>query len=95
MNVAKTILASVAAVTIISAGALAQVAQTGRITKIDPKGTIGLEHLANGQAGAATVVDEFKVQDGLPVSNLKAGDKVAFTAAQVGGVWTVTKIQKQ
>ena len=95
MKVAKTILAGVAAITLVSSGALAQVAQTGRITKLDPKGKIGLEHHANGQAGAPTVVDEFKVQDGLPVSNLKAGDKVTFTAAQVGEVWTVTKIQKQ
>jgi Cu/Ag efflux protein CusF len=95
MTVAKTILASVAAISIVSSGALAQVAQTGRITKLDPKGTIGLEHPANGQAGAPTVVDEFKVQNGLPINSLKAGDKVSFTAAQVGGVWTVTKIQKQ
>jgi Cu/Ag efflux protein CusF len=95
MTSAKAIFAGLSAIIIISSGALAQVAQTGRITKLDSKGTIGLEHPKNGVAGAPVIVDEFKVQDGLPVSNLKAGDKVAFTAAQVGGVWTVTKIQKQ
>jgi Cu/Ag efflux protein CusF len=71
------------------------VVQMGRISKIDPRGTIVLEHLANGRAGASTVVDEFNVQDDLPVSDLKIGDNVDFTSAQVGGIWTVTKIQKQ
>jgi Cu(I)/Ag(I) efflux system periplasmic protein CusF len=96
MAVAKITVASVAAILIATTSALAQVAQPGRITKIDPKGgSIGLEHPPNGQAGMGTVVDEFKVQDGLPVSKLKVGDKVSFTAAQVRGVWTVIKIQKQ
>jgi Cu/Ag efflux protein CusF len=96
MTVAKAILASVAAIIIASSGALAQVAQIGRITTLDPKqGTIGLEHPANGQAGAPAVVDPFKIQKSLAVSNLKAGDRVTFTSAQVAGTWTVTKIQKQ
>lgn len=95
MAVAKMILASVAVVTIVSTGALAQVAQTGRITKLNSDGRIVLEHPRNGQAGAPTVVDDFKLQDGLAVSALKAGDNVNFTAEQVGGVWTVTKIQKR
>jgi Cu/Ag efflux protein CusF len=96
MTVAKAILASVAAITIAGSAALAQVTQTGRITKLDPQqGTIELEHPANGLAGAPNVLDPFKIQAGLAVSNLKAGDRVTFTSEPVGGVWTVTKIQKQ
>jgi Cu/Ag efflux protein CusF len=45
--------------------------------------------------GEPTFTDSFKVQHGLAVRALKAGDKVVFTAAQVGGVWAATKIQKQ
>lgn len=84
MTVARTIFASVAAIAVASSGALAQAAQTGRITKLDPKGMISLEHPRDGQAGAPTVVDPFKLQDGLAVGNLKTGDKVTFVAAQVG-----------
>jgi Cu/Ag efflux protein CusF len=70
-------------------------AQTGRIIELDLKGTIVLEHHANGEADAPIVVGPFNVQDGLTVSDLKTGDDVVFTAAEVRGVWTVTKIQKQ
>jgi Cu/Ag efflux protein CusF len=99
MTVAKAILAGVAAIAIGGSGALAQAAQaaqTGRIAKLDPtQGTIVLEHPANGVVDAPTVADPFKIQGGLAVGNLKAGDNVVFTAAQVAGAWTVTKIQKQ
>jgi len=97
MTVAKAVLASVAAITIASSGALAQVvAQTGRITKLDPQqGTIALEHHANGVADGPNVVDPFKIQAGLAIRNLKVGDTVTFTAEQVAGEWMVTKIQKR
>ena len=54
---------------------------------------ITLEHPRNGQAGEPTVTDSFKVKGGLAVKALKTGDKVVFTAAQVGGVWTVTRFK--
>jgi Cu/Ag efflux protein CusF len=57
-------------------------AQTGRIIELDLKGTIVLEHHPNGQADAPIVVDLFNVQDGLTVSDLKAGDNVVFTPAR-------------
>jgi Cu/Ag efflux protein CusF len=59
------------------------------------QGTIEPEHRANGDAKGPNVADPFKLQAGLAVSNLKVGDRVTFTSAQVGGVWTVTNIQKQ
>jgi hypothetical protein len=77
--------AAIAAIAVASSGALDQAVQTGQITKLEPKGMIYLKHLANGRAGAPTVVDNFKVQDGLAVGNLKAGgDKVNFVAAVDG-----------
>jgi len=96
MTVAKAILTGVAAITIASSGALAQASLTGQIMKIDPQqGTIELQHRANGGADAPNVVDPFKIQAGLAVGNLKVGDRVTFSAAPVGGVWTVTAIKKQ
>jgi Cu/Ag efflux protein CusF len=98
MTIAKIALASVAAL-IISSAALAQEAHTGRIVKIDQaNGNITLQHKPAGTVGTAGVypmVDDYKIQDGPAFNTLKAGDEVDFTAAQVGGAWTVTKIQKQ
>jgi len=99
MAIAKIILVGAAAITIGSA-ALAQGAQTtGRILKIDaPNGKITLQHKQAGTVGAAAtkeIVDEYKVQQGLPIDAFKPGDQVVYTEGQVGGVWTVTNMQKQ
>jgi len=100
MAVAKIILGSVAILTIISSGALAQEDQTsGKIIKIDQaNGKITLEHKLGGTVGAAAaknLVDTYKMGDGLTFNTLKVGDPVVFTEARIGDVWTVTKIQKQ
>jgi Cu/Ag efflux protein CusF len=99
MTLAKISLASAAAITIISWGALAQENQNkGRITQLDHiNGKITLQHAPTGTvgaAGASSLVDEYKIQDGL-AKDLHAGDEVDFTAAQIGGVLTITKIQKK
>jgi len=99
MTITKIILASVAVISIGSA-ALAQSDQTtGRIVKIDaPNGKITLQHKQGGTVGAAAakdLVDVYKIGDGLPVNTFKPGDRVVYIEAQVGGVWTVTKMQKQ
>src|ERR1700726_2107201 len=99
MTLAKISLASAAAITIISWGALAQENQNkGQITQLDHiNGKITLQHAPSGTvgaAGASSRVDEYKIQDGL-AKDLHAGDEVDFTAAQIGGVLTITKIQKK
>jgi Cu/Ag efflux protein CusF len=99
MTLAKISLASAAAITIISWGALAQENQnTGRITQLDHiNGKMTLQHAPAGTVGAvgaSSLVDEYKIQDGL-AKDLHAGDEVDFTAAQIGGVLTITKIQKK
>ena len=99
MTLAKISLASVAAITIISWGALAQENQKGRITQLDHiNGKITLQHAPAGTVGAvgaSSLVGEYKIQDGIASNALHAGDEVDFTAAQIGGVLTITKIQKQ
>jgi Cu/Ag efflux protein CusF len=99
MTLAKISLASAAAITLISWGALAQENQnTGRITQLDHiNGKMTLQHAPAGTVGAvgaSSLVDEYKIQDGL-AKDLHAGDEVDFTAAQIGGVLTITKIQKK
>ena len=67
--------------------------------KIDQaNGRISLQHNQGGTVGAANaadMVDEYKIQNGLALNGLQAGDPVAYTEDQVRGVWTVTKIKKQ
>jgi Cu/Ag efflux protein CusF len=71
---------------------------TGRITQLDHiNGKMTLQHAPAGTVGAvgaSSLVDEYKIQDGL-AKDLHAGDEVDFTAAQIGGVLTITKIQKK
>jgi hypothetical protein len=38
---------------------------------------------------------DFKVQDGLMFNALQAADKVIFSANEMSGVKTITKIEKQ
>ena len=98
MQIAKIILASAAAIVIISSGALAQQALTGSITKVDEaSGKITIQQTQSGTVGANTggATDDFKVQDGLLFNAFQAGDKVVFTATEIGGVKTITKLQKQ
>jgi Cu/Ag efflux protein CusF len=98
MTLATIRLASAAAITIISWGASAQENQNkGRIIQLDHiNGKITLQHAPAGTVGAvgATLFDEYKIKDGL-ASDVHASDEVDFTAAQIGGVWTITKIQKK
>jgi Cu/Ag efflux protein CusF len=99
MKIAKLVLTTVAALAIGSA-AFAQGAQTtGKILKIDTAGgKITLQHKQAGTVGAAAareIVNEYKIQPGVQIESFKPGDAVVFTEAQVGGVWSVTKMQKQ
>jgi Cu/Ag efflux protein CusF len=98
MKIAKIILASAVAIAIVSSGALAQQALTGSITKVDElNGKITIQQTQSGTVGANAggATDDFKVQDGLLFNALQAGDKVVFTATEIGGVKTITKVQKQ
>ena len=98
MKIARIMLACTAVITVISSAVLAQQAHTGTITKIDRiHGTVAIQQTQNGTVGANTggAAEEFKIQNGLSLEALHAGDKVTFSATETGGSKTITKLQKQ
>ena len=98
MKIATIILAAAAATVLVSSAASAQQAVKGSVTKIDePNGKITIQQTQSGTVGAAAggAADDFKVQDGLLFNALQPGDKVVFTATEIGGVKTITKLEKQ
>jgi Cu/Ag efflux protein CusF len=98
MNIAKIILAGIAALAIISSAALAQQALTGTVTKVDRiHGVVAIRQTQSGTVGANTggAAEEFKAQDGLSLDTVHAGDRITFSATEAGGIRTITKLQKQ
>lgn len=98
MRIAKIILAGAGVLIILASAALAQQALTGTITKVDRiNGSVAIRQTQSGTVGANTggAAEEFKAQDGLSLEKLHAGDRVTFSAAEKGGVKTLTKIQQQ
>ena len=69
----------------------------GTISGVDEvSGKIAIQQTLGGTVGANTggTSEEFKVQDGL-FNSVQVGDKVTFTVDEIGGVKTITKLQKQ
>jgi Cu/Ag efflux protein CusF len=102
MRIATIISVSTAALVIISSAAfstaLAQQERSGIVTEINRlNGTIAIRQAQNGTVGANAggTAEAFKVQGGLSLDALHAGDKVSFTATESGPTKTITKIQKQ
>jgi Cu/Ag efflux protein CusF len=98
MKIPRIILAGTAVITLIGSAALAQQAFTGTVTQIDRiHRTVAIKQTQSGTVGANTggAAEEFKVQDGLSLDTLHAGDKVTFSASQAGGARTITKFQPQ
>jgi Cu/Ag efflux protein CusF len=97
MNKAKIALVGSAALMAISSVALAQQALTGTITKIDRiSGTVSIRQTQSGTVGANSggAAEEFKAQESL-LTNLHAGDRVAFSATETGGKKTIEKLERQ
>jgi Cu/Ag efflux protein CusF len=98
MKIAKIVLASAAALTLMSSAALAQQALTGTVTMINRiKGTIAIRQTQAGTVGANSggATEVFKAQDGLSLDALHAGDKVTFSATETAGIKTITKLERQ
>ena len=98
MKIAKIISAGAAALAIIGSAALAQQALTGTITEINRlNGTVAIRQTQSGTIGANSGggAEEFKVQGGLSLDTLHAGDTVTFSATGTSGTRTITKLQKQ
>ena len=98
MKIAKIILAGTAALTVIGSAALAQQPLTGTITKLNRiNGTIAIQPTQSGTVGANSggAGEEYKVQEGLSLDTVHAGDKVTFSTTEKDGAKTITKLQKQ
>ena len=98
MKIAKMLSAGVAALIILGSAAFAQQALTGTITGINRlNATIAIRQTQSGTVGANTggAAEEFKVQSGLSLDDVHAGDRVSFSAKQAGGSRTVTKLERQ
>lgn len=98
VKIARIVLTGAAALTIISSAGLAQQALTGTITKINRiTGTVAIQRAENGTVGTSPggVAEEFKVQDGVSLDVVHAGDRVTFSATEAGGTKTITKLEKQ
>lgn len=98
MKIATIVSAGAMALTILGSAASAQQERVGTITGINRlNNTIAIRQTQDGTVGANTGVaaEEFKVQSGLSLEALHAGDKVSFTATGPGDIKTVTKIQRQ
>jgi hypothetical protein len=66
----------------------------GLVTKVyRANAKIGVQLQQNG--GAAGPIIDFDVLDGLPFDEVEPGDHLRFTAEQIGGVWTITRFQRQ
>ncbi len=97
MKIAQLILACFALLTIVSSSTLAQEGLTGTISKVDEAmGKITIQQTQTGTGSAtAGASEDFKIQDGLIFNAFKPGDKVIFSASEMNGVKTITKLQKQ
>jgi Cu/Ag efflux protein CusF len=98
MKIAKIILAGTTALTLVSSAALGEEPLTGRITKLDRiSGTVAIQQTQSGTVGAnaGSAAQEFKVQDGLSLDDLHAGNRVTFSVTEKDGIKTITKLQKQ
>jgi Cu/Ag efflux protein CusF len=88
----KLLLAGVAALILVSSGASAEQALKGTVVEVDRiHDTVAIRPAPGGTVGAA---EEFKVQDGVALDDVHAGDTVTASTTDAGGVATVTKFQK-
>src|SRR4030088_2476136 len=88
MKTATIILAGTAALAIIGSAAVAQQALTGTVTGVNRlNGMVAIRQTQSGTVGANSggAAEEFKVQDGLSLDAVHAGDKVTYSATEAGG----------
>jgi Copper binding periplasmic protein CusF len=68
----------------------------GLVTKVyRANAKIGVQLLDNAPVGASGAVIDFDVLDGVPFDNVEPGDRLKFNVEQIGGVWTITRFQRQ
>lgn len=68
----------------------------GLVTKVyRANAKIGVQLLENAPVGVSGAVVDFDVLDGLPFDNVEPGDRLKFNVEQIGGIWTITRFQRQ
>jgi hypothetical protein len=98
MTISRIIFAGAVAFAVVSSAALAQQARNGTVTGINRlNSTISISQPQDGTVGstAGVTTEEFKVQSGVSLESLHAGDRVSFSAAGGEGAKTITKIDRQ
>jgi hypothetical protein len=98
MKLAKMILAGAFALPLISSSTFAQQPLTGTVTQVDRiTGTIAIRQTQGGTTGANSggAAEEFKAPRGFSLDTLHAGDRVAYSVTETGGIKTLTKLEKQ
>jgi hypothetical protein len=97
MKLAMHILAG-AMLMVIPSATLAQQTLTGTVTTINRiNGTIGIQQPQSGTVGAGSggaIEQEYKVPEGA-LENVHAGDRVTFSASEIDGKKTITKIESK
>jgi Cu/Ag efflux protein CusF len=98
MKIATIILAGTTALAIAGSAAFAEQPLAGRITQLNRlNGTVAIQQTQSGTVGANSggAAEQFKVQDGVSLDKLHAGDRVTFSVTESGGIKTITKLEKQ
>ena len=97
MHTLKRHLTTLLAATWLSSSALAQTAlplTEGEVRRVDTRAqTITLKHGEIKNLDMPPMTMAFKVQDPALLSEIKAGDKVRFTADKLGGNYTVLSLE--
>jgi len=98
MKIAGMIMAATAALSIIGSSAFAQQALTGTVMRIDRlNGTVNIQQTQSGTVGAggSAAAEQYKVQSGISLDALHAGDKVNYSATGTGDAKTITKLDRK
>jgi hypothetical protein len=98
MKIAKLVLVGAAAFVAVSSAAFAQQTHTGTITQLNRlNNTVAIRQTQDGTVGANTGggAEEFKVQSGISLETLHAGDIVNYSVNESGGTKTITKLDRR
>jgi len=98
LRAARVTLAVAMVIAAINSQALAERTVRGVVVKVDGiAGIISVREMHPGMAGAISygMAEEFKVQDGLLFDAVRSGDEVVFSASEVDGAMTITKLSEQ
>lgn len=98
MSLIRNISIGAAAFVVVSSAALAQQSHTGTVIQINRlNNTISIRQTQSGTVGAnaAGAAEDFKVESGISLETLHAGDRVSYSESGADGAKTITKIDRQ